>query len=49
MQHGPNNTYNTDYIICEMQFPEAWQLKVNNITDDGLFELGLVHTCKDNM
>ncbi|KAK7918332.1 hypothetical protein PG985_010206 [Apiospora marii] len=49
MQHGPNNTYNTDYITCEMQFPEAWQLMVNNITDDGLFELGLVHTCKDHI
>ncbi|KAK8076389.1 hypothetical protein PG994_003661 [Apiospora phragmitis] len=49
MQQGPNNTYNTNYFVCEMQLPEVWQLKINNITDDGLFELGLIHTCKDDI
>ncbi|KAK8022152.1 hypothetical protein PG993_012919 [Apiospora rasikravindrae] len=47
-QQGPNNTYNTNYIICEMAWPEVWQLRINNIQDE-LFELGLIHTCKDEM
>ncbi|KAK8057734.1 hypothetical protein PG996_011671 [Apiospora saccharicola] len=49
MENGPNNSYPTQYMMCEMHFPEAWQLRVNSITDDGLFELGLIHTCKDQM
>ncbi|KAK7938092.1 uncharacterized protein PG986_014960 [Apiospora aurea] len=48
MQNGPNNTYNTNYIICELAWPEVWQLKINNIEDE-LFELGLAHTCKDEI
>ncbi|KAK7961031.1 hypothetical protein PG988_012245 [Apiospora saccharicola] len=49
MENGPNNSYPTQYMMCEMHFPEAWQLRVNSITDDGLFELGLIHTCKDQI
>ncbi|KAK8123452.1 hypothetical protein PG999_003370 [Apiospora kogelbergensis] len=50
MEQGANNTYNNDeYFICEehKESPEAWQLKFYNMTNDGLFELGLIHDCID--